>query len=59
VPSNRQEAAAAAKRLGVTFVFLVFAFLGGSVTHSVAVFVGMAALAVALGIGLRLKRAFG
>jgi hypothetical protein len=58
VRSNRQEAVAAGKRLAVIFGFVLVAFVAGSATHSVNVFVGVMGLGVAVGIGLRLRRAF-
>jgi hypothetical protein len=58
VRSNRHEAAAAGKRLAVTFGFLLLAFLAGAMTHSMNVFVGVMALGVTVSVGLRLRRAF-
>jgi hypothetical protein len=40
------------------FGFVLLAFLAGSVTHSVNVFVGVMAVGVAVSLCLRLRRAF-
>jgi hypothetical protein len=47
----------AAKRLAASFGFLLLAFLVGSVTHSVGMFVGITGIGVALSLGLHLRRA--
>jgi hypothetical protein len=53
------SASAAVKRLGVMFGSLLVAFVAGSATHSVGVFVAVMAIGVVVGLALRASDAFG
>ena len=53
------SASAAVKRLGVVFGSLLAAFVAGSATHSVGVFIAVMAIGVVVGLVLRATDAFG
>jgi len=58
VRGNPEEARRAARRIALTFAFLLGAFAIGYATHSVAAFVIVMALGLAVRIALGLRRAF-
>jgi hypothetical protein len=53
------NASAAVKRLGVMFGSLLVAFVAGSATHSIGVFVAVMAIGLVVGLALRASDAFG
>jgi hypothetical protein len=57
--SDPGSASAAVKRLGVMFGSLLVAFVAGSATHSVGVFIAVMAIGVVVGLVLRATDAFG